>query len=111
VALQTTHESKGESVAFVIGGLQGWHDATPLILFARGRMSWQLRVMRNHKPFNNPGMERQLRERLSALPSTELDKPDWPDTFIDDVMTGEGLQAFGEILGWTITRIRNTNVG
>ena len=111
IALQKRNPNKGSSVAFVIPGLAKWLDATPLVLFTSGRLSWQLRVMRMHRPFNSRDAEDELRSRLSALPSTELEKPDWPDTHIEDVLTEEGRTTLVEILAWTVDRIRRSNPG
>lgn len=106
VKRQQPHADKGSSVALLIRGLSNWDDATPLVFFSHGRISWQLKRLRTHNPFKIAGKEEELRTRLAALPSTELEKPDWPDTLLDDLQTQAGFEAFREILAWTAERIR-----
>lgn len=109
VKRQAPHPDKGSSMALIIRGLASWEDATPVVLFSRGRISWQLKAMRSHNPFRAMEKEQELRDRLAAFPTTELRKADWPDTLLTDVETEAGLQTFREVLGWTVERIRKVN--
>ena len=51
VMRQQPHDSKGATAALVIRGLSAWPDATPVIFFSKGRISWQVKAMRRHNPF------------------------------------------------------------
>ena len=109
VATQKVHASKGAALPFVIPGLARWFDATPIVLFAKGRITWQFAELRRHDPFRSQEREDELRKRLAAFPSTKLAKKDWPDMSIEDLTTAEGMKKFVETLSWVVDRIRGSN--
>jgi hypothetical protein len=106
--LQPANVSGGRAYVPVVPA-SGDREVAIFAIFETGRVAVQIADLRRVNPFSVKDLEMQLRDRLALVPGVAIDKPDYPDVRLTDLVDTSARATFVDAMGWAAARVRGSN--
>jgi hypothetical protein len=99
----------GGNVNVPVVRASGDREVAIFALFETGRVAVQkpIFVARTHSARRI--LSNKLRDRLARVPGMALDKPDYPDVRLSELIDRSALATFVNAMRWTAARVRGSN--
>jgi plasmid stabilization system protein ParE len=106
--LQPANVSGGRAYVPVVRA-SGDREVAIFALFEAGRVAVQIADLRRVNPFSAKDLEMQLRNRLAKVPGMAIDKPDYPDVRLTELIDTSARATFIDAMEWAAARVRGSN--